>query len=452
MVGVHNLESKSINSHEAANFTPPQRSLLLLPKCNRLGEKSRVERLTQLGKHEMNTTTRHATNTNGNPYGDLATLRERFPEASDPTMGLEIEAPMLNPKTGQPMPLFERIRGELPTEWHARIHPEFGQWQIEYATKPHLRIHTLRQEITEFVKETERLCRKHGGRLAWQAVMPNWSLDPKLITDTERSWMNLKRYGGRAAYLAMCSMHVHVGVSRDMAIPVADRMQSFVPLLIAIAANSPQMAGRNESACSHRAAIWSNEFETSGFPRRFGDWDGFELHVSQLQKANIIASQKDLYYFIRPTRFGTIEVRCCDLPPDLDTAIEITALIQTLAVAVQTKPELEIATSVLHADLISAVQNGPTAKLTNWRGHRVDLLNLLDDLCGAIHETAVTLGTERELASLFARVSRRQKVASERNQPAILRTESTRPRNGSWAVVPMTFAAGLLAGLSPYLW
>ncbi len=378
-------------------------------------------------------------------YGDLSTLPQNFQEETRPSMGLEEEHFIVDAKTSEPLPLFEEIRSRLPSELQAPTHREYLKCQIEYAPPPQITVDAIRQVHLEFVREVSKICRLYGAELSPHAILPDWDFDPAMVSNANRSQRNMIRHGLRANRLASCSIHIHVAVSRRAAIHVLDCLQSYVPLLVAISANSPQMPGRVERLWSHRAESYAYGFETSGFLKPFRDWDGFQKHVEVLQKAGIIESQKDMYNFVRPTRYGTIEVRCCDLPADFETAIQITALVQTLAVAVQSRPELQIPFEVLHSDLLSAIDNGPNAKLTNWHGNRVAAVDLITELCESLDQEATGLGTKHELDYLVDGFSHRaRQPAISAAVPSIQTNRSTLwPR---WVQQTTVLAAGMMIG------
>ena len=246
--------------------------------------------------------------------GDVTRLQRQFRRDCKPRVGIEVEVFITDRRKGRPLPLFQEIHDRLPARIQERTHGEFLACQIEYATRPHLSVADIRQELHEFAEEAGKAAANLGAKLSWQTVLPDWEFDLSLMRNCDRSRLIHHRLGDR-----VCK---HGNVQRFM-FTLAYRMRT--PFVLSIACSvsfrcwsrcrpiSPVMRSRNYEASSHRAAVWAHEFPTSGFPRMFGCWDGFQSHVENLVRARVIESQKDLYYFVRPTRHGTVEVRCCDL-------------------------------------------------------------------------------------------------------------------------------------------
>ena len=194
---------------------------------------------------------------------------------------MEIENYIVN-GSGHALPLFQLVRDLLPGSMSDRVHEEFHQSQIEYATRPHVVLADLRTELMDYVDLADAAAGQFGASLAWTATLPGLEIDPSSVTQNERSQELLSRFGSAAANLLTCGLHVHVAVPQARAIHVVDALTTFVPLFVALSANSSQIATRNDAAASHRAAVWAHGFPTSGFPIQFGSWDGFRSHTCLL--------------------------------------------------------------------------------------------------------------------------------------------------------------------------
>ena len=72
---------------------------------------------------------------------------------------------------------------------------------------------------------------------------------------------------------------------------------------------------------------------TGGLPPRLDGWDDYVRLVDRLTAAGLIQTPKELWWDVRPSPdHGTVEVRMCDMPPDLPSVLGLTALIQCLVV------------------------------------------------------------------------------------------------------------------------
>ncbi len=362
--------------------------------------------ISQRRERTMIQSTRQQTRSNrelqhAEAYGNLSELQQAFQEACEPTIGVEVELFLVDQKTGQPV-----VYALLPPHIQQRTQPEFLACQIEYATAPHPGVKGIRAELQEFELALTAAAAQFGARPEWKAILPDWEFDPGMIRDSKRARWNAERFGESASILAACSVHVHVAVPRENAIQVADGLQQFVPLLVALSANSPDMPGTLRRASSQRAATWAHDLPTSGFPRLFGNWENFTQHVELLRDFGVITSQKDLYYFVRPTRYGTIEVRCCDLPQRLDHVIAIAVLVQALAIRLQQRNEQPIPPSILHADLANAIISGSRATLTSCNLNRVPMAECLAVLQTELLPIAQEQGSLKELLAADCLIAR----------------------------------------------
>ena len=137
----------------------------------------------------------------------------------------------------------------------------------------------------------------------------------------------------------------------------------------------------------------------------FGNWETFNQHIDRLLQSGRVECQKDLYYFVRPTRFGTIEIRCCDLPLNIDSVIALATLIQVLVVYLQEHPNERSAADLLHCDLVDAIANGPHATLQTPYGKACSATDFLESLVDRLRPTARKLGSQAELERIPSALS-----------------------------------------------
>jgi carboxylate-amine ligase len=94
-------------------------------------------------------------------------------------------------------------------------------------------------------------------------------------------------------------------------------------------------------------------------------WDEYTGLVSQLQTAGFIKSHHELWWDVRPNaEYGTVEVRICDMPPDLPSVLALTALIQCLVHGISRETDEVLAES--EYDSVILRQN-------RWRAYRYGL-------------------------------------------------------------------------------
>jgi carboxylate-amine ligase len=134
--------------------------------------------------------------------------------------------------------------------------------------------------------------------------------------------------------LVTFGLHVHVGVeSGDKAVMVCDRILRHLPTLLSLSCNSPWWNGRVSGLRSHRSKIMES-LPTAGLPSLMRNWSEYVWLVNHLVDTGFIRTIREIWWDVRPHHnFGTVEVRVCDMPGSLEDVLGITALIQSLVVA-----------------------------------------------------------------------------------------------------------------------
>ena len=132
--------------------------------------------------------------------------------------------------------------------------------------------------------------------------------------------------------LLACGMHVHLAVGdADRAVALHDRLRSYLPLLGALAANSPIYDGVDAAVASARAHL-NQSVARFGSPPAFGSWSNFEAFVRWGAAGGVIADPSYHWYGLRLSPlYGTVEVRVFDAQTDVTRAAALTALTQSLA-------------------------------------------------------------------------------------------------------------------------
>ncbi|MGE3821193.1 MAG: glutamate-cysteine ligase family protein, partial [Isosphaeraceae bacterium] len=70
---------------------------------------------------------------------------------------------------------------------------------------------------------------------------------------------------------------------------------------------------------------------TAGLPPLMRNWSEYVWLLNHMVETGFIRTIRELWWDVRPHHnFGTVEVRICDMPYDLPTAMGLTALIQCL--------------------------------------------------------------------------------------------------------------------------
>ncbi|MDF9747034.1 glutamate--cysteine ligase [Natrinema salsiterrestre] len=133
-------------------------------------------------------------------------------------------------------------------------------------------------------------------------------------------------------------VHVHVGVDdADKAVWIANELRWYVPIMLALSANSPYWNGFDTGLQSARAKIFE-ALPNTGMPTYFEDFEAFDRFERRMLETESINDRGELWYDVRPhTAHGTVELRTPDGQADPEIVLAFVeyahALVEALAEA-----------------------------------------------------------------------------------------------------------------------
>src|SRR3954466_227908 len=195
-----------------------------------------------------------------------------------------------------------------------------------------------------------------------------------------------------------CGVHVHVGMPDGAtAIRACNGMRKWIPLLQALAANSPFWYGHDSGLASARAVI-SNSFPRSGIPREFGSYAEFEQTVHDVTLVGDCPDYSLIWWDLRPhPRLGTLEVRALDAQSSREDLAALVALAHCLAVHEASAPPVpQLSPEALRAISFGAIRDGLEASVP-FDGAMVPVRNATVLTLTLIGHEAVELGCWDEL-------------------------------------------------------
>jgi glutamate---cysteine ligase / carboxylate-amine ligase len=160
-------------------------------------------------------------------------------------------------------------------------------------------------------------------------------------------------------------LHVHVGMpDPETAIRVANAMRRRLPMLAALAANSPFRDGADSGLASARAAE-VRAYPRFEMPREFRDYEEFRTVADQLIEAAGVEDYTYLWWDVRPhPKLGTVEVRGMDVQPTAAANAAFGALIQALAAREIERPAAsDLQREALEESYYQATRYGMEARL-----------------------------------------------------------------------------------------
>jgi carboxylate-amine ligase len=160
-------------------------------------------------------------------------------------------------------------------------------------------------------------------------------------------------------------LHVHVGMpDPETAVRVANAMRLRLPMLAALAANSPFRGGADTGMASARAAA-VRAYPRFEMPRAFRDYEEFLAVADQLVDAAGVDDYTYIWWDVRPhPNLGTVEVRGMDVQPTTAANAGLAALVQALAAREIDRPSTtDLQREALEESYYQATRHGLEARL-----------------------------------------------------------------------------------------
>jgi glutamate---cysteine ligase / carboxylate-amine ligase len=243
-----------------------------------------------------------------------------------PTFGVEEEFLLVDPATGTPVAANRAVAGHA-AERSVKLQLELTSCQVETTSEVVEDSSELRRELTRLRRIAAEAADASGVRLIAAAVPPTQRHEFP-TTDTSRYHAIAKRFG-RIAEECVCGAHVHVAVpSREAAIRVSNRLRPWLPLLLALSANSAVYRDSDTGYASWRSIVWAR-WPSAGPPPHFDSVDEYDGVVRMLIGAGAALDDGMVYWDVRPSaKFPTIEVRVADVPATVAETVLLATLIR----------------------------------------------------------------------------------------------------------------------------
>lgn len=211
----------------------------------------------------------------------------------------------------------------------AGLSSEMKQEQIETNTLPRISLDELAEDITARRLSADAAARSVGARAVAIATLPL----PVQSTATPglRIEQMIQKFGLTALEQLTCGCHVHVEVESDEeGVAVLDRIRIWLPVLMAITANSPFWNALDTGYASYRSQAW-NRWPTAGPCEIFGSAQAYHEQVRQALGSGVPLDEAQLYFDARLShRHPTVEVRVGDVCLFPDDAVLLAALVRGL--------------------------------------------------------------------------------------------------------------------------
>ena len=319
----------------------------------------------------------------------------RFGRSSPFSVGLEEELFVVDGETLAPAPVPPGLLDG------ARFKAELFTSMLELTTSVCAEVVEAVAELAELRSVARRHVQEAGLELVAVGTWPTAVSEREEVTPKE-PLLRFAEYAGSSARRQHCAgLHVHVGVaSPEECMGRLEAVLPWLPVLLALSANSPYTAGAETGLASTRAELLAL-LPRSGAPPAFDGYEAWSRFAESLVRLGLADDLMRLWWDVRPhPRLGTLEIRVPDQPTRLADTAAFAALAHALVAAAD--PGAPAADRGLYAqNRWAAARFGAAAGLIHPEEDRLaSPAELLAELLERVKPTARSLGSADLLGRL----------------------------------------------------
>ncbi len=262
------------------------------------------------------------------------------------TLGIEEELLLVDPASGAAAADAPRVLKQFREHGRGRsgagpatdaVDQELFRHQLETRTDPTRSAADAFAQVVSARRTAGEAARAAGLATAACGFVPLGG-HRAVVTANDRYRDMVDTYGAVAREGGTCGMHVHVGIESDEeGVAVLDRIRPWLPVLLAVSANSPYADGRDTGYASWRAQAWGG-WPSAGATEAFGSVETYRAVGRELIAMGAARDPGMLYFDARLSAGQpTVEVRiadtCTDPAETLLVAVLARGLVETAAAA-----------------------------------------------------------------------------------------------------------------------
>jgi carboxylate-amine ligase len=262
-----------------------------------------------------------------------------------------------------------------------------------------------RSEITENagqavaeLREVRRDLVDSGARIIGVGVHPNAEAGDADIARSPRYSLIEHSLQG-VLRTPICGQHIHVGMpDAETAVRAYNGIRTHIPLINALAANSPFWFGEDSGLASSRTVMFRS-YPRAAMAPAFETFDDFVRITRQVCTAGDLADYTHIWWDARiHPALGTIEVRAADTQFSLARAAALAALVHCLALVEAGRDQSRIPSrEALAESSFQATRHGLDARLLNREAELVPARELARESIELAGSAADEFGCLREL-------------------------------------------------------
>ena len=332
-----------------------------------------------------------------------------FNPSKSPTVGVEVEAQIVDNTTGDLVNIAENIVNGFNNE--DRVKHELYLSTVEITSSPSLDTNNTYDELSSIFKEVLNLANNNNAGLIATGTHPFALYEDQVITNVNPRYEEFaQKYGWAVRRLLTFGMHVHVGMdSKEKAVAVHDEIRKYLPLVLALSACSPFWRGKDTELYCSRLSVFQG-LPNTGLPEPYFEWSEYEQSLKTLVAADVIKEKIGYRQVWKDVRihpaYGTVEVRIADSMPSLIDTVAVATFVQALAIKIGNDWEagkLDEPTPnwLIERNRWAAIKEGLNAKfIIDLEGRTKPIKEVIKNLTKEIKPVAESLGSLNRLNEL----------------------------------------------------
>jgi glutamate---cysteine ligase / carboxylate-amine ligase len=210
-------------------------------------------------------------------------------------------------------PWIDSILPTLAPQLAEHVGAETHGSALELRTGVHDGVPSAIAELAALRSELRTELETRGLRAAAAGMHPMTVWQETRISGGERYQLLYESLRELARREPTFALHVHVAVpDPEDALRAMNALRSYLPLLLALSANSPFWQGRETGLASTRTPMFG-AFPRVGLPRAFASYDDYVESIDLLLRCGAFPEPTFLWWDVRlQPRWGTVEVRIMD--------------------------------------------------------------------------------------------------------------------------------------------
>jgi carboxylate-amine ligase len=326
------------------------------------------------------------------------------------TLGVEEEF-LLVDRAGHLVSAGPAVTGEV-ADPPGQVEHELRPCQVESATEVQTGVTGVTAGLRALRDELAREAATRDLRLLPAGVPPLAEDHTLAFTPNARYERMGGEFGAVARSALTCACHVHVSIpDRAAGLLVSNQIRPWLPVLLALTANSSFHEGEDTGYASWRHVMWGR-WPSAGPPPHFESVDHYESLVDALLRTGAIFDRGMIYWDIRLSEHQpTVEVRISDVTATVDEAALLAVLVRGLAAQALDEDGAPAEKSILPPELLRAMlwrgaRDGLAGHLVDGDGDLVPAWHLVDRLAEQLKPRLRETGDDEFTRDVLERLRR----------------------------------------------